>query len=384
MSDRPKLLYVQQFYHNRGGVEEHVRALAEGLAAQFEIRIVAPEDGTLVVVEGGNTVKTYPVEKPVWPLTPYELPQLKAALEDVLRDFSPDLIHLQHFFNWHMGVVDQLTATGLPVVVSFHDWNVVTPVYTMQGAPTPAVALSREYCEAVFRTDISDYVGKRFVMLGESLSKCQRFICPSPYLAQQLGTVLPLPYEVIEHGIYPYHPKPLAKGAAKRFGFLGSRLPQKGWIELLKAFQILKQTHQEAELYFFGGGHPAPKQSSPGVKFFPAYTRFDLPDVMSQFEIGVVPSIFAETFSYVLSEHWAGGKPVAASNIGSLGSRVKEGQNGKLFPPGDVGAILNTLRWFLETDEWRQWQLPEPRLIDSMLMDYRELYGSLLETSSAS
>jgi len=378
MNERPRLLYILQFYHNRGGVEEHVRTLAEGLSEQFQIRIVAPEDGNLVVVENGETIRSTPVEKPVWPLTPYHLPQLESALSDVIRDFKPDLIHVQHIFNWHTGLIDQVTSTGTPVIVSFHDYNVITPFYTMQGAPNPSVALSAEYCKLIFRTDISEYVNKRFRMLAESLSRCRSFICPSQYLADQLSTVLPFSFSVIEHGIYPYHPKPLAKGADRRFGFIGTRIPQKGWMELLKAFQLLRETNPKAELYFFGGGQAPPRQSSPGVKFFPPYTRFDLPEVMSQFSIGVVPSMFAETYSYVLSELWAGGKAVAAANIGNLGVRVKDGVNGKLFAPGDISSIVDTLRWFLESDEWRRWTLPTPRLVDSMLEDYRELYASAM------
>ena len=381
MSDRPKLLYILQFYHNRGGVEEHVRTLAEGLSQDFEIRIVAPEDGNLVVVENGATIRSSPVEKPVWPLTPYHSPQLEAALEEVIQEFKPDLIHIQHIFNWHGGLVDQATATGIPVIVSFHDYNVVTPFYTMQGAPNPTVALSREYCELIFRTDLSEYVNKRFQLLSESLSRCKAFLCPSQYLVDQLSTVLPFSFQVIEHGIYPYHPKPLAKGADHRFGFIGTRIPQKGWMELLKAFQILRESNSKAELCFFGGGQAPPKQSSPGVKFFPSYTRFDLPEVMSQFQIGVVPSMFAETYSYVLSELWAGGKAVAAANIGNLGVRVRDGVNGKLFVPGDVSAMVETLRWFLESDDWKQWTLPEPRLVDAMLADYRELYRETLKAA---
>ena len=85
MKDRPKLLYLLQFYHNRGGVEEHVRALVEGLADDFHIRVVAPEDGTMVVVENEDTIASYPAEKDVWPVTPYKLPLLKQGLAATLE-----------------------------------------------------------------------------------------------------------------------------------------------------------------------------------------------------------------------------------------------------------------------------------------------------------
>lgn len=377
---KPHLLYVMQFYHNRGGVEEHVRDLAQGLAGDFNIRIVAPEEGKLVVIENEQTIRSYDVERDPWPMTPYKLPQLEAALATELKDFKPDVIHLQHFFNWHIGVVDQLTATGAPVIVTFHDYNVITPYYTMQGAPTPSVALSPEYCQLTFRTDISDYVNKRFKILSASLAKCRCFLCPSNFLVGQLSTVLPYPFQVIEHGIHPFTPAPIEPGAERRFAYIGSKLPQKGWMELLKAFQILQASVPKAELYFFGGGQKPPERPSPGVKFFGTYTRDELPKIMSHFSIGVIPSMFGETFSYVLSEQWAGGKPVAVSKIGTLGERVKDGVNGRHFLPGDMKSMVETLRWFLENDDWMNWTLPQPRLIDTMLDDYRRLYRTMLES----
>lgn len=380
-SKKPKLLYVLQFYHNRGGVEEHVRALAEGLAGDFQIRIIAPENGTLVVVENEQTIASSPCEKDVWPVTPYKLPLLEQGLAAALADFKPDLIHVQHMYNWHVGVLDQLADTGAPVIVSFHDYHVITPYYTMQGAPTPAVALSPEYCRLTFRAEIHDYIVKRFNLIGNSLGRCRCFICPSPYLVNALGSVLPYPFQAIEHGIEPFKPKPVVKGAERRFGCIGSKLPQKGWMELLKAFQVLREQKPEAELYFYGGGQKPPEKTSPGVKFLGSYTKEDLPEIMSQFGIGVIPSLFAETFSYTLSEQWAGGKPVAVSKIGSLGDRVQDGVNGRLFQPGDTASMVETMRWFLESDEWKSWTLPVPRHVKDMVEDYRRLYGSFLESS---
>ena len=378
---KKNLLYLMHCYHNRGGVEEHTRALAKGLAEDFNIDIVAPENGKLLLIRNGAVASTLPADKAPWPITPYDLPQTNRSLEQFLNQLKPDLIHVQHFFEWHIGLFEQLTRFGVPVISSFHDYYAVTPVYTMQGAPSPAVALGAEYNKMVFGADITEYLQKRLGALQKSLAGCSAFVVPSNYLAQQLSSVLPFPYRVIEHGIDAFIPLPLEPGAEKRFGFVGSKLPQKGWMELLKAFQILREKHTEAELYFFGGGQQSPEKSSPGVQFFESYTQENLPQIMAQFEIGVIPSLFAETFSYVLSEQWMGGKAVAASRIGALGERITDGVNGKLFIPGKIDSMVETLSWFLESESWRSWKLPEPRSSAAMLSDYRELYNSLEQKS---
>ena len=374
MKTKPKILYLLQCYHNRGGVEEHTRDLARGLAADFDIRVVAPEKNQLVVIKDEQIYATYPADEAVWPVVPYTLETTQRSLGALLDEFKPDLIHVQHFLNWHIGVLDQLLATGKPVLVSFHDYYTVTPYYTMQGAATTHDALTPEYSMQVFRTDISQYLSKRFTAIRSSLERCAARICPSAFLASQLGAVVPAEFMVIEHGIEPFKPTPLITGAKKRFAFVGSKLPQKGWMELLKAFQVLKNQRPEAELYFFGGGQKAPSHSSPGVTFFPAYNPEELPDLMSRFEIGVIPSMFAETFSYVLSELWTGGKAVAASRIGTLGTRIQDGVNGKFFEPGDIGSMVKTMSWFLDNDEWRSWTLPQSKHIKDMLRDYKTLY----------
>ncbi|MFN8390706.1 MAG: glycosyltransferase [Bdellovibrionota bacterium] len=381
-ASKPKLLYVLQCYHNRGGVEEHTRSLAEGLSDDYHIRLVAPEDGKLVVVENGSVSNTLPADQFPWPCTPYRLPATEASLSEIVSEFAPDLIHVQHLYGWPIGTLDQLAATGIPLAISFHDYYAVTPYYTMQGAPTPEVALGKEWNQLIFQTDISAYVTKRFSVMQQSLAKCQAFIVPSSFLAGQLSRVLPFPYQVIPHGIVPFEPGPTLDDARTRFAFLGSKLPQKGWMELLKAFQILQPNYPRAELDFYGGGQKSPERASPGVRFLPAYTHDDLPKIMQQYAIGVIPSLFPETFSYVLSEHWHGGKPVAASNIGALRERITDGVNGRLFEPGNIDSMVETLSWFLESETWRGWSLPNARRLGEMLADYRTLYQSLLNRSS--
>lgn len=376
MTKRPKILYLVHFYHNRGGVEEHVRALAKGLNDEFELYILAPEEGRLVLIQDGRIIRSYSADKVAWPISPYRQESLESATAQVITEIEPDIIHVQHFLHWHVGVFEQLLSTKIPVVLTFHDYFVITPFYTMQGAGSPEVALTKEYCELIFQADISEYVNKRFNILKDVLNGCRAFICPSKSLSTALSSLLPLEFRVIEHGIESFTPEPSSvANTTTRFGFLGSKLPQKGWMELLKAFQVLRQELPNIELSFFGGGQGAPA-ASPGVSFHPSYGQEDLPRIMSQFDVGVIPSLFPETYSYVLSELWMAGKPVAASRIGSLAERVEEGKTGRLFTPGDISAMIEALRWYAESTEWREWKIARPRLLRDMLEDYRVLYRS--------
>jgi len=74
-------------------------------------------------------------------------------------------------------------------------------------------------------------------------------------------------------------------------------------------------------------------------------------------DVLVVPSLadFVEGFSLVSSEAWARGKPVAAYAVGALRSRVSEGVNGALAPPGDPVALAQAIERALEL---RSFELP--------------------------
>src|SRR5262245_32379036 len=129
---RPRLLLLLHQYENLAGVELHTRALAEGLRDRYQIAIAYPAADHLRLVDDRDQLATYPAGTPVWPATPYHAPRTEQALGQVLDAARPELIHVQHFLHWPLSVIDQCLATGLPVVVSFHDFYAITPQFTMQ------------------------------------------------------------------------------------------------------------------------------------------------------------------------------------------------------------------------------------------------------------
>lgn len=75
--------------------------------------------------------------------------------------------------------------------------------------------------------------------------------------------------------------------------------------------------------------------------------RFDVPALMSAFDVAVMPSQ-DEALSNVLLESMAAGTPVVATNVGGTSEAVRDGVNGVLVPPARpdllAGAIEQLLR----------------------------------------
>jgi len=371
-----RLLYVVHAWHNRGGTENHTRSLVRGLHRDFEISVLFPEQGRIWLRRPDGSELSWPADEQPWPLAPAHQPRSDAALRAALEVVQPDVIHIQHFIYWPLGVIDLLTATGVPTVLTFHDYYAITPLFTMEGVQTPTECFTPAYAQRCFGRDLSRYLGQRRDLLAAAFTRCRKLVTPSQTLAATLAEVFPIACAVIAHGI-PGFPRSRATRepvAPLHFGYLGSLLPQKGWETLIAGFEESGLAAAGHELHLFGGRCG---QTPAGVTCHGVYESTDLPAITARCDVGIIPSLFRETFSLVLSEWWQGGVPVAAVRSGVFPERIVDGVNGRLFTPGDPGAVAAVLRWFAADGGWRQWAIPQPRLEEEMWAEYRQMYEVL-------
>jgi glycosyltransferase involved in cell wall biosynthesis len=83
--------------------------------------------------------------------------------------------------------------------------------------------------------------------------------------------------------------------------------------------------------------------ASPNVQFLGQLGRERVWATLAQADVVAVPSLWYETFSLILHESFAAGTPVVASDLGALGEAVRDGVDGWLVAPGDVGAWRQTM-----------------------------------------
>ena len=371
------ILYILQNYHNRAGVEEHVRALRQSLADRYAVFAAFPQPKQYVLLAPDDSTVLFPGDDFSWPIVKESSSNLDRAFDGIMERVDPKLIHVQHFLNWPLDILTKVIAAGVPSLISHHDYFSITPFFTLQGVRTPEECFTSEACLRLFGEDLSSQLKQRTAWLASILPRFNLQIVPAPYAARILSRIFrALSFRVVEHGVKPFVRAPkIPSTGPLRFGCVGSVLPQKGSEFLRCAYQAGGFTPAQAELHYYGGRLDS---ITPGVFYHGPYNQEDLPGICSAIDVAIIPSVFAETYSLVLSEMWMGGVPVAAADIGALGERVRAAGFGRVFQAGNAQSLLETLRWFQSNNEWRSWQIPNPRSLSEMSAEYHTIYQELM------
>jgi phosphatidyl-myo-inositol alpha-mannosyltransferase len=330
-----------------GGVNRHAEALADEFVRRgHEVRVFAPWDGQDRVTRLLHRSPAEPRRMPEY-LVPVGrtfafgangsvsniavFPETIVRLRRELRAFAPDVVHVHEPLAGLAGW-DPCTFRDAPVVATFHAYStkpLLNHVATLAGA-------RRRFNQLHARIAVSNaaaWTGRRWFG-GE--------------------------YRIIPNGVDLKRAVsgPKQPGDELRVLFVGRPEERKGLPVLLSAFEALVE-HVPSRLVAIGADRADVQRylADPTVEqridALGHVRQHELWEQLAQADVLCAPSLAGESFGMVLTEAFAAGTPVIASNIAGYADVVTDGCDGVLVPPADPQRLAEELQRFHHEPEQR-------------------------------
>ena len=372
----------QSYYPRYGGVTEHVHNTAVELRRRgHEVTIITSR------YRRGEQHQSRDIERIGYNLlVPFNRAfvdltvglTLRQELRRVIREYDFDLLH-----------------THCPMAPTL-------PIMAIQTASCPQVGTfhttsGRSLLQEAFRPLLRNVVAKldaRIAVSATAEASAQMYY-PGEYVRIPNGV-----------DVERFHPRvePFAEWRDPdrvNILFVGRLDPRKGLQYLIAAMpEILERTRGRARLLIVGNGYLRPRFEAtvPGVardhvRFLGPVPSTDLPRWYATSDVFVSPASSNESFGIVLVEAMAAGRAVVASDIAGYRTVVQPGENGLMFPPGNVpalAALVSSLiadperrRVLAERGRQRALEFAWPRVTDRIEAVYDQVAGRTTAVRSA-
>jgi glycosyltransferase involved in cell wall biosynthesis len=281
--------------------------------------------------------------------------------ERILIEVSPDVVLIAHLMNHSPGYVDVAHRWGIPVAMELHDFFMLCPRAHLErrsgdlcAGPEAGAACAR-YCFGDQENAELRWV-LRSRSFAEAVHVADEVLAPSPFVADYFGAARgdSPAIRIVENGVAPMGPtlrsRPIAEGPL-RLASIGVTVKHKGFQVVVEALRLAELP--ESSYTIFGVALPpyatelqkaGDEVSGLRLQLANGFTPTQLPALLADSDVLIVPSLVPETYSIVTREAFACGLPVIASKAGALPTAIRNGENGWLFEPGDAVGLADLLR----------------------------------------
>lgn len=382
----PRVLFVTAT--QTGGTPQTNRDLMEALEGAFDGWVMRCDSKMLELShmsEDGKTriVRSRKLQEPVDPLT-HNSPDYDKLVCSWLQEFNFDLVHIRHL-GWHGLSLPRIAKQlGAKVVFSFHDFYALSS--TIKLIDDKGVFLGNHFLEegSVYRESLwpqdalpipnGSWVTFWRERFQAALEYCDAFVTTAESARKLILEAMPrLPAErfvVIPHGrdfekFYRIRQKPKNRELI--------RILVPGNVNAVKGLEIIRaliEYDEFGKLEFHILGSLIGEVPKTGVVTWGAYKRHEFAEKAREANphLGIIFSVWDETYCHTLTELWSVGLPAAVFNFPNVADRVRQSGAGWVLDHHNISELYEEiLRLAFDEEEYEK--------TEKALTDWQEGYG---------
>ena len=428
-------LLCHGWYPDVGGVESHTRDLAQELIRRgHRVRALCLDyserepytlsSSEVEEVEVTRMAYRYHDHRALADLVDNE--RTSGIAVDWVARSGCDLVHVHHVTGFSSAVLPGIAELGKPLVMTLHDYWSLCPRGQMldvsgevRETPTPETcseclgktwphllpshgAEARGPGGAAVENDL-DAARTRTEFALRCLEAPQRLFTPSEaakavYVRAGVDArrieVVPNGIEVDALAAKVRRLRAVREGTEQsdeiRLGVLGTLLPSKGCLELIRAFQeadvrdLTLEVHGNMPSYHGDSSYLEAirrlAQEDPRIRLHGPYDHARLAEILSGLDGVAAPSRWCEVFGLTVREARAAGLPVLVSDAGDLATVAAGGQAGIVTRVDDHAGWVEALRSFADYSNRARWRShsTRPRSAFDMMLQLERAYAEVV------
>lgn len=323
---------------NKGGAERLTLDICKELSLRTDCKVILilmrDDRSYEIPLHLSYKVTSSRVKLSVWKKNRYQL----TDLNQIINTFKPNIIH-SHLFEAEL-LSRGLIKKGVIYITHVHD-NITQ--------------FSHFQSKTTFKRKISDYY-ERIWLFRRYFKVKNNFISISSDTTSYLKEVLPSPFErsifqlsnAIDYYRFNFGHSRLLSEDKLRLISVGSLVPKKNQLLLIKIAVILRSTGIDFEFLILGDGPERPLlEEEIAVQGLSGMVKLlgnvnDVAFYLKQSDIFIHPAIY-EPFGLVLLEAMASGLPVISMDGGGNRDIVVDGKNGYLINSNDAHLFFEKI-----------------------------------------
>ncbi|WP_082786162.1 glycosyltransferase [Acetobacter tropicalis] len=327
--------------HDRaGGILRHVGHRAIHYTTQGYAAFILKPD----ILENGHTVwRLESILKNEFPNL--IIPRSLSSLRYLVQELDCQKIEIHSYIGNGLDNILHITRLGLPYDVYIHDYSWFCPQITLtQKTGLYCGEPGKEGCQACLiengsKTGESCSITALRKKSATILEQAEQVIAPSHDTAQRLRRYFDIPvnvvpWEIIQNVENISFSLPFSR-PKRTIGILGAISVEKGFYQILALARFIAQNTLPIEFVLIGYSCDDNALLETGVvKITGHYKEFEIKAFVTTCTIDwfFLPSIWPETWSYVLTQIWMTDKPAIAYDIGAPAERIRHAGGGINVP----------------------------------------------------